>query len=457
MPQQPLMVGSLAPDFSLSCTTRGSDGAHVASLADYRGRWLMLVFYPRDFSLVCPTELTALSARIEEFQKRGCELLGVSTDTVATHEQWIVAPRSQGGLGGLSFPLASDPDGVACRAYGVFLEWQKLALRGLFVIDPNGVLQYSTVHNTSVGRRTDELLRVLDALQSGGLCPENWTVGAAPLDPTAAIVPGSVLAHYRFETKLGSGSFGAVFRARDLKLERTVAIKVIQAAKLSTPAVVMKEARTAAALQHPHVCTIFSVDDSEGVPLIVMEHVGGGALADLVKSAPLEPARARVIARQIARGMAAAHAAGIVHGDLKPENILIAENGDAKISDFGLARRDAKAATNSATLTWDQAATGGVSGTPGYMAPELLEGQPSSPASDVYALGIIVYEMLTGRRAVEGNGVLEIINRIRDLDADQMATQVPGQFRQIVGGALQRSPQARPSAERLVQWLAETA
>src|SRR5262245_17400315 len=123
MPPAPLMVGGLAPDFSFPCTIRPADGARTAGLADYRGRWLMLVFYPRDFSLACPTELTALSARIGEFQKRGCELLAVSTDTVATHEEWIAAPRAQGGLGGLAFPLGSDLEGAACKAYGVFLEW----------------------------------------------------------------------------------------------------------------------------------------------------------------------------------------------------------------------------------------------------------------------------------------------------------------------------------------------
>jgi alkyl hydroperoxide reductase subunit AhpC/tRNA A-37 threonylcarbamoyl transferase component Bud32 len=457
MAAPPVMVGNLAPDFEFPATGNGSHGSQIVRLADFRGRWLMLVFYPRDFSLVCPTELTALSMRIEEFRKRGCAVLGVSTDPVATHEQWIAAPRAQGGLGGLAFPLAADVEGVACRAYGVYLEWQNLALRGLFIIDPNGVLQYSVVHNTSVGRRTDELLRVLDALQSGGLCAENWTAGAAPLDPAAALVPGSVFAHYRFESKLGSGSFAAVFKAHDLKLDRTVAVKVIRSFQVASPAAVMNEARTAAALQHPHLCTIFSVDDSEGVPLIVMEYVSGGSLAERLKSGPVSAIEARTLGTQVARGIEAAHRAGIVHGDLKPENILIGADGAAKVTDFGLGRRENRDTAAAATLTWDRNSVGGLSGTPGYIAPELLEGQPSSTASDVYALGIVLYEMLTGRHAVEGNNVLEVLNRIRSLDGEQLAAGVPAGFRNVLREALRRDPQARPSMGHIAAMLAEAA
>ncbi len=448
------MVGSLAPDFSLPITSNVAGTPKTAGLAGYRGRWLMLVFYPRDFSLVCPTELTAISARLDEFRKRGCELLGISTDTLETHEQWIAAPRAQQGLGGLAFPLAADVDGAAAQAYGVFLEWQKLALRGLFIIDPNGVLQYSTVHNTSVGRRTEEILRILDALQSGGLCPENWTAGAAPLDPSAAVKPGTVLSHYRFEEKLGSGSFASVFRARDLTLERTVAIKVLQPQKLSSPSAVLAEARAAAALAHPNVCTIFSVDDSEGVPLIVMEYVSGRPLTDLAGQSKLAAEKAADLVRQVAIGMSAAHAQGIVHGDLKPENLLLADDGTVKITDFGLARREVKAAATTATLTW-AGASEGLSGTPSYMAPELIEGQPASMASDVFALGLVFYELLTGRRAVEGTNVLQVFQRLRELDPAALAAQVPEAYRELVSRMLAGDPGARPAMTNVAAELAE--
>src|SRR5262245_11945980 len=163
---QTASVGKRAPQFELPCTS-GQGVIRQVALADYRDRWLILVFYPRDFSLVCPTELTALSARVEELRHRGCDILGISTDSLESHDRWIATPRARGGLGEIHFPLASDRDGAVARAYDVYLDPQGIALRGLFIIDPNGELQYEVVHNLSVGRRSEEVIRVLAALQSG--------------------------------------------------------------------------------------------------------------------------------------------------------------------------------------------------------------------------------------------------------------------------------------------------
>jgi serine/threonine protein kinase len=154
---------------------------------------------------------------------------------------------------------------------------------------------------------------------------------------------------------------------------------------------------------------------------------------------------------QVAQAMAAAHALGVVHGDLKPENILIAEDGAAKIGDFGLARRDSKDLA-AATVTWKEGASG-LSGTPGYMAPELLEGQPSSPATDVFALGAILYEMATGRRAIDGAHVLAVLDRIRNIDGARLAAEAAAPFRPIIAAALHRAPSARPSMSRIVEML----
>src|SRR5262249_19635846 len=190
---------------------------------DFLNRWLILVFYPRDFSLVCPTEVTAFSSRIGEFEKRECDVLGISTDSLDTHERWLTAPAVLGGIGNLNFSLASDESGEVCSAYGVLVGRQNIALRGLFIIDPNGVLQYQVVHNLSVGRSTDEILRVLDALATGGFCPAGWTPGTPTIDPDSTIGPDSTLGAYRLEAIVGTGSFGTVFRAWDTLLERRVA------------------------------------------------------------------------------------------------------------------------------------------------------------------------------------------------------------------------------------------
>ncbi|MEE8153652.1 MAG: peroxiredoxin, partial [Phycisphaerales bacterium] len=161
-------VGMLAPAFDLPCVSVGSSAPRRVSLSSFCGRWLVLVFYPRDFSLVCPTELTALSNRTEEFGRCGADILGVSVDSIESHERWLRTPTAHRGIGGLNFPLASDEDGAVSRAYGVYLEQQHVSLRGLFLIDPNGVLQFQAVHNLSIGRRSDDILRVLSALQTGG-------------------------------------------------------------------------------------------------------------------------------------------------------------------------------------------------------------------------------------------------------------------------------------------------
>ena len=432
-------VGSLAPDFDL----RSTAAAGRSALADHRGRWLVLVFYPRDFSLVCPTELSALSTRIDEFQSRGCDVLGVSADTLESHRRWIATPSGQGGLGGLSFPLASDADGQTCRAYGVFLEPQHMALRGLFLIDPNGVLQYAVVHNLSVGRRTDEVLRVLAALQTGGLCAENWTPGDATLNVPRQIGPGSTISHYRIEEQIGKGSFAAVYRAEDTTLRRSVALKIL---KMDSPLAIdraLAEARSAAALGHPNICTIYSVDDSEGLPVIAMEYLAGQSLAKLIEAGPIPPGRAADIARQIATGMTAAHDAGIVHGDLKPANVFVTDSGTVKVLDFGLSRRAQREKDPDETTELLGVGSGSVAGTPSYMSPEQSAGERAEQASDVFSLGATVYEMLTGRRAFGGENVLQVLGKIRSVDADKLASDVPEPFRSIVAQALVRDAARR--------------
>jgi alkyl hydroperoxide reductase subunit AhpC len=424
------------------------------ALADYRDRWLMLVFYPRDFSLVCPTELTALSARVEEFRRRGCEILGISTDSIESHERWIATPRSQGGLGEIHFPLASDRDGSIARAYNVYLEPQNVALRGLFIIDPNGVLQYQAVHNLSVGRRSDEVVRVLTALESGGMCPEDWCADCATLDPTQALVPGSMLAHYRIEAEVGQGTFAAVFRAHDLVLDRAVALKVFKPGSSPSSPTVLAEARAAAALNHPNVCTVYGVDDSEGVPVIVMEYVDGQPLSILMQAGALAADRAANLGHQIARGMAAAHGLGIVHGDLKPANLLVTRDGVVKITDFGLSRRTPLPPESEKTQEWVSPEKGKIAGTPAYMSPEQSRGEPATPKSDVFSLAAVLYEMVTGQPAFTGENVLQVLDQIRNVSPNRYVVEVPEPFPAILRGSFVREASDRAiTMERIAEML----
>lgn len=170
-------VGQPVPDFLMKTTADLDTLQSTASLADYRGRWLVLFFYPADFTFVCPTEVTAMSDRYDEFRQLGAEVLAVSTDSVYTHRVWIRTPRHENGVGRLAYPLASDITKQVARDYGVLIEEEGVALRGLFIIDPQGVLQYTVITNLSVGRSVDETLRVLQALQTGGLCPADWRPG----------------------------------------------------------------------------------------------------------------------------------------------------------------------------------------------------------------------------------------------------------------------------------------
>ena len=175
------IVGQKAPEFKM-VTTKNLDTLDVeVKLDDYRGKWLVLFFYPLDFTFVCPTEILAINERAQEFKELNCEILGVSVDSVHSHRAWIETPREKGGLGRLNFPLASDITKEVSRAYDVLIEDKGVALRGLFIIDPEGMVRYQVVHELNVGRSVDETLRVLKALQTGEMCAANWKPGEPAL------------------------------------------------------------------------------------------------------------------------------------------------------------------------------------------------------------------------------------------------------------------------------------
>jgi alkyl hydroperoxide reductase subunit AhpC len=162
-------VASPAPKFSGEVYVDGK--MEKLSSDELKGKWLLLFFYPLDFTFVCPTEITAYSDAMEDFKKRNTVVIGCSVDSVHSHKAW-----SEGSLGKINYPLLSDITKKISDDYGVLLE-DGIALRGSFIIDPDGILKYSVVHDLNVGRSVEETLRVLDALQSGGLCAANWHKG----------------------------------------------------------------------------------------------------------------------------------------------------------------------------------------------------------------------------------------------------------------------------------------
>ena len=173
----PAQVGQPAPDFTAPAAFPGeatSSPLRAISRTDYAGRWLVFFWYPLDSTTVCPTEITALSDHRDEFTDLDADILGASTASVYSHRVWMGTGRDRQGIEGLRFPLLSDKTGRIARDYGVLLEEEGVALRGLFIVDPAGVIQYAVTHNLNVGRSVEETLRVLEAIQSGGLCGSDW-------------------------------------------------------------------------------------------------------------------------------------------------------------------------------------------------------------------------------------------------------------------------------------------
>jgi peroxiredoxin (alkyl hydroperoxide reductase subunit C) len=176
-----LQVGKRAPDFDMPSTKDMKTLKENVRLSDYRGKFLVMFFYPLDFTFVCPTELKAFNERIDDLKKAGAEIIAVSTDSVHSHRAWINTAEDKGGLGSLKYALASDITKDVSRDYGVLIEDQGIALRGLFIIDQEGILQYQVVHSLNIGRSVDETLRVLEAIKTGGLCGADWKPGQKPL------------------------------------------------------------------------------------------------------------------------------------------------------------------------------------------------------------------------------------------------------------------------------------
>lgn len=258
---------------------------------------------------------------------------------------------------------------------------------------------------------------------------------------------GRTLGHYRIVEKIGAGGMGEVYRAQDERLGRDIALKLLPVSALTDAAArarLLNEARTASALNHPHICTIYEVGEADGQSYIAMEFVEGRAVSALLTADGLPVETIIRYATQIADALAHAHERGVIHRDLKSSNVVITPEGRAKVLDFGLAKRtlpdELTMATQSyATLT----ETGGISGTLYYLAPEVLRGEPADARSDLWALGVVLYEMATGQLPFKGETGFELTSAVLRDPPPPLPARLPAGLRGVIQRCLVKEPAQR--------------
>jgi serine/threonine protein kinase len=267
-----------------------------------------------------------------------------------------------------------------------------------------------------------------------------------------ALTPGTRLGPYEIIAQIGVGGMGEVYRATDTNLARQVAIKVLPAAVAADAdrlARFDREAKTLAALNHPNIATIYGVEKSADTTALVMELVEGSTLADRIGRGPIPVDEALAIAKQIAEALEAAHEQGIIHRDLKPANIKLRSNGTVKVLDFGLAKvvtvepsAIGSALSHSPTLTTPaQTRAGVVLGTAAYMSPEQARGKPVDRRTDIWAFGVVLYEMLTGQRLFKGDEVGDVLADI--IKDEPNLDRVPARLRPLIQHCLEKDPRKR--------------
>jgi serine/threonine protein kinase len=267
----------------------------------------------------------------------------------------------------------------------------------------------------------------------------------------ASTLTGRRLGAYQVHSRIGAGGMGEVYRARDTKLGRDVAIKILPRLFTSDPerlARFEREARVLASLNHPHIGAIYGLEDADGLPALVLELVDGETLADRIARGPIPLTDALAIARQIADALEAAHERDIVHRDVKPANIKVTPNGVVKVLDFGLAKISDAASGGASSLraTTPAVSTPGVIlGTAAYMSPEQAKGKEAGRTSDVWAFGCVLYELLTGRRVFEGVTAGEVLGEVLKTEPDwgALPDESPESIRRLLRRCLQKEPRSR--------------
>jgi serine/threonine-protein kinase len=283
---------------------------------------------------------------------------------------------------------------------------------------------------------------------------EGWPAAAAQLIIKPALLePGQYVGHYQITSFLAAGGMGEVYRARDSKLKRDVALKVLPEAFARDPgrmARFRREAEVLASLNHPNIAAIYDIQEANGSRFLILEFIEGETLADRIACGPIPVADALQIAKNICEALEAAHEKGIIHRDLKPANVKITPEGKVKVLDFGLAKvlevAPAQAASNSPTLLSGAAISGGVVlGTAGYMSPEQAKGHSADQRSDIFSFGCVLYEMLTGHQAFHAETVTESIAAIlmREPDLNALPTNLHPKIEELIRRCLAKNRKER--------------
>ncbi len=272
---------------------------------------------------------------------------------------------------------------------------------------------------------------------------------------------GRTLSHYEITGELGAGGMGEVFLARDTTLDRQVALKVLPAEVSDDPARLgrlQREAKALAALDHPGIVTIFSVEEADGVHFLTMAYVKGQVLGDLISPDGMPVEQLLEVGAALADALRAAHEQGIVHRDLKPSNVMVDSGGRLRVLDFGLARvvEQTPESSELSTQTMEEVMTqrGMVLGTIPYMSPEQAEGKAVGPSSDLFSLGVVMYEMATGSRPFAGDSAVSLMSSIlRDTPppATDVRRDLPEKLSRVIEDCLEKAPEDRPESAEVVR------